>query len=319
MYVGEVPKPKLTEENTLLVKITASALNRADTSQRKGTYPPPPGCTDILGLEMSGIIEQVGPAAEAAGWKVGDKICSLLGGGGYAEYVATPHATAMRVPASIPLSDAAALPEAFMTAWQALVWLGGLTPTSKSVLIHAGASGIGLSAIQIVKNYAPDCKIIITAGSQEKIDFCKKIGAHEGFNRKEGPWGPKVLASTENQGVSTIIDVVGASYWQQNIDCIALDGTMVILSFLGGVAAPAFNIAPFLKRRITVRGTTLRTRSPSYKEKLTREVESFLFPLLESGKIKPIIAKTFPLQDIVASHQYMEANLNIGKIVLKIA
>ncbi|KAL6050962.1 putative NAD(P)H quinone oxidoreductase, PIG3 family [Balamuthia mandrillaris] len=317
LEIGEVQKPALDEVNTLLIRIKATALNRADIHQREGKYPPPPGASEVLGLETAGIVEEVSEAAAAEGWKKGDRICALLPGGGYAEYCAIPHGMAIRIPDGMPFEEAASLPEAFLTAWQALCWQGDLQD-NKRVLIHAGASGVGTAAIQLAKQFA-NTTVIVTAGSDEKIEFCQSVvGADHGINYKQcdGRFAERVLELTEGKGVDILIDFVGASYWEENLRCLACDGVMVMLAFLGGTAAPAFDLSPFLRKRITVRGSTLRARPVEYKTKLTKELAAFLLPRLADGRIKAVISKVFDWKDVAAAHGFMEDNRNLGKIVL---
>jgi len=263
-------------------------------------------------------VEQVSEEAQRAGWKIGDKVFALLPGGGYAEYCVIPHQMALRVPEHLSLEEAASIPEAFLTAWQALIWLGELTKDTERVLIHAGASGVGTAAIQICRIYAPKSQIIITAGSQDKIDFCKQLGATTGFNYKDGPWLPNVMAATDGKGVNLVLDFVGASYWEQNLNCVSVEGTLIILAFLGGSKTPAGDIGPILKKRLTVKGSTLRNRSQDYKIRLTKDLATWLLPKLTEGTVKPVIARVFPIEQVQESHRFMENSQNAGKIILTI-
>jgi len=237
----------------------------------------------------------------------------LLPGGGYAEYCVIPHEMAIRIPDGISFEDAAGIPEAFLTAWQALKWLSGLDD-NKTVLIHAAASGVGTSAIQLVKQFK-NTKVLVTAGSEEKIEFCKKLGASAGFNRKDGPWIEGVLAEAP-KGVDIIIDFVGSTYWEQNVKALALDGTMVILSCLGGSTAPSFDMSQILLKRLSIRGSTLRSRSLEYKINLTQDFAKFAMPRFSDGRLKPIIDKVFTWEQVGDAHLYLEADKNIGKIIL---
>lgn len=186
------------------------------------------------------------------------------------------------------------------------------------MLIHAGASGVGTAAICLCREYAPKAQILITAGSQDKIDFCKQLGASAGFNYKEGPWLQSVMSATEGKGVNIVLDFVGASYWEQNLNCLSVEGNMIVLAFLGGSHAPAVDISPILRKRLTIKGSTLRARSIDYKIRLTKDLSAWLVPKLTDGSIKPVIARVFPLDQVKESHIYMENNQNAGKLVLTI-
>jgi len=311
LYIGDTALPEM-HEDSLMIKVKAAGLNRADINQRKGNYPPPEGASDVLGLEVAGVVHDVG--SRVTEWKKGDRVCALLPGGGYAEYAEIPQDMGMRIPESLSFEEAASIPEAFLTAWQALKLLAGLDD-NKRVLIHAGASGVGSAAIQICKQFR-GTQVLFTVGSDEKIEFCKKLGADIGFNRKDGPWADKVLAATDNQGVDIVLDFVGANYWEQNLKVLGLDGTMVILAYLGGAQVPGFDMSPFLKKRITVRGSTLRARSKSYKVELTRDFVAFGLPRFADRRLVGLVDKVFPWQQVGMAHEYMEADQNTGKIIL---
>jgi len=311
-YVGPTHKPVVTN-GAILVAIEATAINRADTLQRKGSYNPPPGTTDIIGLEVAGVVEEVGP--EVKDWKKGDHVMALLPGGGYAEYVVIPEKMAIRIPDGMDFITAAGIPEAFLTAYQSLFTIGNLTPNQK-VLVHAGASGVGTSAIQLC-NQVPGVEVYVTAGSQDKINECKKLGAKDGVNYKEGQWLPKMSEITGG-GVDLVIDCVGVNYFSQNLQILKLDGILVIIGYLSGSVLPSeTNIAPLLGKRLKVQGTTLRNRSLDYKIKLTQDFKNFSEGKLGT-KIRPVIAKVFDWEAVAESHEYMEKNENIGKIILKI-
>jgi tumor protein p53-inducible protein 3 len=311
LTLGEAPRPEL-QPGCVLVKIKATSLNRADTLQREGKYPPPPGDSTILGLEMAGIIEDIGPATSGH-WKKGDRVCALLGGGGYAEYCVIKEDMAIGIPDNMSFEEAACIPEAFLTAWQSLRWLGGLE-NGKRVLIHAGASGVGSSAIQLVKQF--ENTYVYATASRDKLDFCKSLGADDAFDRNDGPWLPKVMQSTENKGVDLVIDFVGSSYWEQNLQVLALDGVMVILALLSGSQTPAFDMGPILRKRLTIRGSTLRNRSIDYKIKLTKDFEAFAMSRFAEGKLKPVIYKVFSWEHVADAHRMMDSNANLGNIVL---
>eukprot|EP00007_Cunea_sp_BSH-02190019_P004591 CAMPEP_0174244692 /NCGR_PEP_ID=MMETSP0417-20130205/36221_1 /TAXON_ID=242541 /ORGANISM="Mayorella sp, Strain BSH-02190019" /LENGTH=348 /DNA_ID=CAMNT_0015324405 /DNA_START=236 /DNA_END=1278 /DNA_ORIENTATION=- len=324
LFIDEhTPRP-VPGSGEALVRVQATALNRADVLQRMGRYPVPPGESEILGLEFSGVIDSFGPdQAKESTFQVGDRVCALLGGGGYAQYVAVPTSMLMRVPDNVSFSAAAAFPEAFLTAFQALFWIGGLSPESKEanqqkrVLIHAGASGVGSSAIQLAR-LAGVKQIIVTAGSEEKLAFCKELGADEAINYKTNPdFSVCVNELTAGEGVHVLIDFVGQSYWNNNLNSLAIEGKMVMLGFLSGFNLPAgSSIGAILRKRLQIEGSTLRARSLEYKVALTRALESFAGEAFRSGTVKPIISKEFPFTEVAAAHTFMEENRNLGKIVL---
>jgi tumor protein p53-inducible protein 3 len=313
LIIEEVPQP-VTGAEELLVKVKATALNRADLLQRQGRYPPPPGSSDILGLEMSGVVEEVGK--DCTGWKTGDEVFGLLPGGGYADYTVIHHRMAMRKPENLSFEDTAAIPEVFLTAFQALVWLGNLQK-GESILIHAGASGVGTAAIQLAKHIG--AKIIITAGSQEKIDACISLGADEGINYKKQNFQKPILQLTDQKGVNLILDFVGEPYWKLNLEVLATDGRLVILSTMGGAEISFFSLRQIMQKRATIMGSTLRNRPLSYKIKLTESFSSYALPLFKKRMIRPVIDTVFPWEKVQEAHRYMEENRNTGKIVLRVS
>jgi tumor protein p53-inducible protein 3 len=300
LEIKEIAKPTCKEDE-LLVRVKATAVNRADIAQREGAYPPPPGASPILGLELAGIVEEVGEACQDR-WAVGDRVFGLLSGGGYAEYAVLPGVLALPIPESLSFEEAAAIPEVFLTAYQCLFWIGRLQKGEK-VLIHAGASGVGTAAIQLAR--ATGAEALVTVGSEEKRDFCLRLGAKHAFNYREGNFSDKVLEATDGQGVDVVLDFVGAPYWQQNLSVLKMDGRLVFISAI-------------LRKRLTITGTTLRSRSLAYKEALNRDFASFALPRLVSGELKPVIDTVYPLSEVQEAHRYMEQNKNKGKIVLRI-
>lgn len=313
MVIGEVPTPE-PDAGQLLVRIHATALNRADILQRRGLYPPPPGTTPILGLEMAGVVETVGEGC--AGWRPGDRVFALLPGGGYAEYVTVPVQMAMPIPDALSFEEAAAIPEAFFTAYQSLFWIGRLQP-GEWVLIHAGASGVGTAAIQLARDAG--ARVVITAGTERKLQACRALGAEAAFNYKVGPFAPKVLEVTGGRGVDLILDFVGAPYWESNLECLATDGRLVLLAGLGGGIVDRFDLRRLMRKRLQVTGTGLRSRSLEYKVRLTREFAGRMLPKFASGRLRPVIDRVFPWEQVADAHRYMENNLNIGKVVLRVA
>jgi tumor protein p53-inducible protein 3 len=312
LYIDSVSDP-IPKAGELLVKIQATAINRADLLQRKGLYPPPSGESTIIGLEMAGIVEKVGE--RVTGWKEGDRVSALLAGGGYAEKVVIPAEMGMRIPEGMSFEQAAAIPEAFLTAYLNLVDIGQLA-SEEHVLIHAGASGVGTAAIQIAK--AIGANSIVTAGSAEKLQRCTALGANYTVNYKEADFSEKVQEVTNRKGVQLILDFVGASYWDANMKSIGLDGRWIFVGSLGGREVSNVNLGPFLQKRIQFVGSTLRSRTTDFKIALTRSFESFSREKFANGELSPIIDRVFDWHDVAEAHRYMESNQNIGKIVLKV-
>ncbi|WP_242923490.1 NAD(P)H-quinone oxidoreductase [Pontibacter liquoris] len=312
LILGEYEQP-LPGPYELLVRVHATALNRADTLQRQGKYPPPKGASPLLGLEMAGVVEEAGISCTK--YKKGDKVFGLLPGGGYAEYAIIHEDMALPVPANLSMAEAAAIPEVFLTAYQALVWLGKLQ-AGERVLIHAGASGVGTAAIQLAR--ALKAEVLVTA-SEQKLAACLVLGAHKAINYKEVPFEDEVLAYTNSEGVNVLVDFIGGPYFNQNIDCLRADGRMVLLATLGGGKVDAFDLRKMLAKRLQVTGSTLRSRSRDYQIKLTQEMSAFALPLFRNGSIKPVIDSVFNWQQAAEAHRYMEENRNIGKIVLEVS
>jgi putative PIG3 family NAD(P)H quinone oxidoreductase len=311
LTIGEEPTPEFSKDE-ILVKIKATALNRADLSQRAGNYPPPEGASEILGLEMAGVVEEAGNNVYR--WKSGDRVFGLLPGGGYAEYCVVREKMAMSIPEILSFEEAAAVPETFLTAWQILHGRGKLQQ-GETVLIHAGGSGVGTAAIQLARQMY-DARIATTASRKEKLNTCQKLGADLLINYKAEDFAEKITREWGQNAVDLIIDFIGAPYWQQNIDVLNTDGRLVYLSFLGGNKLEEMSLSPFLKKRLKVMGSTLRSRSLDYKIKLTQSFLTDVLPLLEQGEIKPVIDRTFDWEDAEEAHRYMTDNKNTGKIVL---
>lgn len=311
MVIGEHPKPK-PAAGELLVKIEATALNRADLMQKAGKYPPPEGASSILGLEMAGTVEEVGEGVTF--FEVGDPVFGLLPGGGYAEYCTIHEELAMTVPQSVSIEEAAGIAETFLTAFQALLWNGEIYD-GETVLIHAGASGVGTSTIQLAKQVY-DAKVITTAGSQEKLDLCRSLGADLTINYKEQDFAEVIKTELGENSVDLVVDFVGAPYWDQNMKVLAMDGRLINLALLGGTSVEKMSMVPILRKRLTVRGSTLRNRTDLYKKLLTEEFTEVVFDLIESRKIKPIIDSVYDWSDADKAHDRMANNLNAGKIIL---
>ncbi len=310
LYIGETPTPEISEEE-VLVKVHATSLNRADLLQRKGLYPPPPGESEIIGLEMAGEVAAIGE--KAGEWQLGDRVFGLLAGGGYAEYVKVHKDILIPIPENMKYEAAAGIAEAFLTAWQAVVWQADLQ-AGETILIHAGASGVGTAAIQIAKKIGA---IIVVTASPAKHILCKELGAEHCIDYSMEDFSEIIFQKNEN-GANVVIDFVGAPYFSKNIKALAVDGRMVMLGFLGGTKMGNLDLRPFLFKRLKVMGSTLRSRSLDYKIRLTEDFEKHGLPLFGSGKMKPIIDSIFDWADVQNAHAYMEANKNSGKVVLSV-
>lgn len=313
LYIGEAEKP-VPGPGELLIQVKATALNRADLLQKRGAYPPPAGASAILGLEMSGVVEETG--ADTEGWSIGDRVFSLLPGGGYAEHAVIPASMAMRIPGSMSFEEAAAIPEVFLTAYLNMFTLGGLK-TGETILIHAGASGVGTAAIQLAREAG--ARPIITAGSEDKRRLCLSLGAELAIDYKDGPFAPKVKEATGGQGVQLIFDFIGAPYWEQNISSLAVDGKLILIGTMGGAAVPNVNLGKILFKRIHIIGTALRSQPPEKKAALTKQFSDFALSRFEDGRLKPIIDSVWDWTEVNEAHARMEQNKNAGKIILRIS
>jgi len=311
LYIGDWETPQ-AKANEVLVKVKATALNRADTLQRRGAYPPPPGDSPILGLEIAGEIIALGTSVK--NWKVGDRVCGLLGGGGYAQYAVMPADMLLPIPANLSYEEAAAIPEVFLTAYQAIVWIAQLKK-GESILIHAGASGVGTAAIQIAKELG--ATVYVTA-SKSKHPTCLALGATKAIDYKTEDFEQQILAVTDKKGVDVIIDFIAAPYLQKNINSLALDGRMVLLALMGGIQVPELNVANLLVKRLQITGSTLRSRPLPYKVCLSQALKAYAWSLFEQETFRPIIDSIFDWEEVVQAHTRMEQNLNIGKIILKV-
>lgn len=311
LYVGDAPRPEPAADE-LLVGVEATALNRADLLQREGAYPPPNGASDILGLEVAGTVAEVGSSCK--GWTVGDRICALLPGGGYAEYAVVPQQMAMRIPGTLSFEEAAAIPEVFLTAFQALFWLGDLKGNER-VLIHAGASGVGTAAIQLAR--AVGATPYVTA-SAPKHEACLALGAEAAIDYKTEDFAHRIAKLTDGKGADVILDFIGASYFDANIQALARDGRLVILALMGGRTVDSVDLRSLFAKRAHILFTTLRSRSLSYKIDLTQDFARRMLPLFDEGKLQPVIDSVMAWQDVQKAHRRMGANENIGKIVLRV-
>lgn len=308
---AEVPDPVL-QDGEVLVEVVAAGVNRADVQQRKGFYPPPPGASETIGLEVSGRVRELGPGTEDAGWQVGDEVCALLAGGGYAELVAVPVGQLLPVPEAVALEDAAAIPEVACTVWSNLVDQAGLTER-ETVLLHGGSSGIGTMAIQVAK--ALGATVAVTAGSRAKLDACRELGADILVNYREQDFVEELRAATDGRGADVILDVVGAKYLDRNIDALATGGRLVVIGLLGGRKAE-LDLGKLLPKRASVAATSLRGRSLEDKARIVRDVRETVWPWIEQGRVRTVISSRHPLAEAAAAHREMEESGHIGKIVL---
>jgi putative PIG3 family NAD(P)H quinone oxidoreductase len=312
LHIAEHPDPVMKEDE-LLVKIRATALNRADLLQRRGKHPPPKGVPVILGLEMAGEVVDVGTACE--GWAPGDRVCALLPGGGYAERVSIPAGLAMRVPGNLSFEQAAAIPEVFLTAYQNLFNVARLAP-GETVLIHAGGSGVGTAAIQLVREARGIS--LVTAGSTEKIARCAALGAIAGWNYRDGPFAPFVAEQTGGHGVDIVLDFVGAPYFEQNLEALAVDGRMVVIGTLGGADVGRLSLRTLMSKRLQITGAGLRSMDTARKVRLTGHFATFALPRFADGRLVPIVDTVFDWREVGDAHLRMESNVNVGKIVLRV-
>ncbi|QRV91877.1 Zinc-binding dehydrogenase [Ceratobasidium sp. AG-Ba] len=316
LYIGERPKPK-PDAKEVLVRIVAFGINRMDIMQRKGGYPLPPGASDILGVEFSGTVEELG--TEVTGLSVGQEVIGLAYGGAYAEYITLAAGNIMPKPKNLSWIEAAAIPENFITAFQALIKICELQK-GENALIHAGASGVGVAANQLAAFYGAK-NIITTASSKEKLDFLTKMpkGATHGVNYREQNFADEVAKITDGQGVDVIVDFIGPDYWEKNIEAIAKDGRMVLLASMSGQIVNNVNLVKLLYKRVRVQGSTLRARSPEYQADLISSFWKDGESAFEDGRLKVYIHhKTYKWQDISEAHKEMEANKTMGKIIVEI-
>jgi putative PIG3 family NAD(P)H quinone oxidoreductase len=307
--IWEKPVPATRQ---LLVRVEATALNRADMLQRAGKYPPPPDASPILGLELAGTVVETGP--EVTRFKVGETIFGLLPGGGYAQYAVIHEDMAMPLPESMSMEEGAAIPEVFLTAFQALQWLARLQSGEK-VLIHAGASGVGTAAIQLA--CAMGAEVLATA-SATKHSLCLELGAKRVIDYQSESFAEVVADVTKGRGVDVIIDFIAADYFNANIDSLSLDGRLILLATLTGGKVKEFDLRKILSRRLSVIGSTLRSRSLDYQIALTRDFAAFALPRFKDGSLKPVIDRVLDWSQVKEAHAMMESNKNAGKIVLKI-
>ncbi len=302
-----VPQPGAGE---LLIRVAAAGVNRPDVLQRKGVYPPPPGASPLPGLEVAGTVAALGP--DSGGWAVGDPVCALLAGGGYAEYAAAPIPQCLPVPDSLSMAEAAGLPETVFTVWTNLFERAGLK-AGEAVLIHGGSSGIGTTAIQMAKAFG--ARVLTTAGSEEKCAACRDLGADRAINYRTDDFVQICLDETDGRGVDVILDMVGGAYIERNIEALTVEGRHVSIAFLGG-AKVTLNMQKMMVKRLTLTGSTLRPRSVEAKGAIAAALKREVWPLITDGRLRVVVHTTFPLDQAAAAHALMETSTHIGKIVL---
>jgi putative PIG3 family NAD(P)H quinone oxidoreductase len=309
LAVSELPDPK-PGEGEVVIDVAGTAVNRADTLQRRGNYPPPPGASEVIGMECSGTVRALGPGVD--GWAVGDEVCALLAGGGYAEQVVVPAGQVMPVPAGVDLVTAGALPEVACTVWSNVFMLAGLQP-GETLLVHGGAGGIGTMAIQVA--HALGARVLATAGSAEKLELCRSLGADVTIDYKEQDFVTEVKAATEGEGADVILDNMGASYLGRNVEALATEGRLVIIGMQGGVKGE-LDIGKLLRKRGAVIATGLRGRPVAEKAAICASVVEHVWPLVAEGRVRPVVHTTLPLDRAGEAHRMMEAGEHTGKIVL---
>ena len=308
---GPLPSPKAGE---LLVKVQAAGINRPDVAQRQGNYPAPKDASPVLGLEVAGEVVALGEGV--SDFQVGDRVCALANGGGYAEYCVVPAGQALPFPKGYDAVKAAAVPETFFTVWANLFQMAGLTE-GESVLIHGGSSGIGTTAIQLAKAFGAE--VYTTAGSKEKCDACETLGAKRAINYKQEDFAAVIKDTTGGKGVDVILDMIGASYFEKNIASLAKDGCLSMIAFLGGTIAEKVDLRPIMVKRLTVTGSTMRPRTADEKRAIRDELVEQVWPLLEAGKVAPVIHDVIDFDQVSEGHRLMESSSHIGKIVMRIS
>jgi NADPH2:quinone reductase len=304
-----IPTPSA---NQVLIKVAAAGVNRPDVMQRKGLYPPPPGASDIPGLEVAGTIEALGDSIGHL--NIGDRVCALATGGGYAEYCLASAALCLPIPEGLSFTQAAALPETFFTVWSNVFDRARLQ-SGETLLVHGGTSGIGTTAVQFAKAF--NAKVIVTAGSDAKCAFCLQLGADGVINYKDQDFVDEIKRLTDNKGVDVILDMIGGDYFPRNLKCMADDARLVQIAIQNGPKTE-INLLSVMLKRLTITGSTLRARDDAFKAAIAASLLEKVWPLISSGKIKPVIHSTFALTDAALAHQLMESSQHIGKIILTV-
>jgi NADPH2:quinone reductase len=305
-----VPVPRPDE---VLIRVRAAGVNRPDIAQRQGSYPPPPGASPILGLEVAGEVAALGE--QVTSWSIGDRVCALANGGGYAEYCAVPATQCLPWPQGYDAERAAALPETAFTVWANLFQMGRLA-VGETALIHGGSGGIGVTAIQLAHEFG--ARVFATAGSDDKCAACLRLGADAAFNYRTQDFAAEVKTLTEARGVDVVLDMVGAPYMTRNIRSLGMDGRLVMIAFLQGSKAPEFDFLPVMLRRLTITGSTMRPRTSAQKAAIAAELLDKVWPVLDAGRCAPVVHASFPLGQAAEAHRLMETSAHIGKIMLTV-
>jgi len=311
VVMGPVPQPKPDE---VLIRVLAAGVNRPDVMQRKGMYPPPPNASPVIGLEVAGEVVAVG--REVTGVKIGDRVCALTNGGGYAEYCVAPALQCLPWPAAYDALKSAALPENYFTVWANLFMMGRLG-RGESLLVHGGTSGIGVTAIQLAREFG--CTVYATAGSREKCQACVRLGAAAAITYGEEDFAERIREITQGQGVNVVLDIVGAPYTMRNLECLRMDGRLVQVAVMHGAKVDGFDLGLVMRKRLTIVGSTMRPRTTAEKGLIAQALRETVWPILGAGRCGPLIHQVFPLADAAAAHRLMESSAHIGKIILKVA
>jgi NADPH2:quinone reductase len=311
LVLADGPEPKIAS-GEVLIRVHAAGVNRADLLQRQGHYPPPPGASPLLGMEVSGEVAAV--ADDVTAWKAGDRVCALLAGGGYAEFASAPAPQCLPLPANSSFVEGAAIPEAFFTVWTNVFERGGLQ-SGEWFLVHGGASGIGTTAIRLAKSLG--AHVIATAGTDEKCSACESLGADAAINYRKADFVAEASRLTGAKGVDVILDIIGGSYTPRNIAALAVEGRLVQIGLQEG-SNVQIDLRPVMMRRLTITGSTLRSRTVAQKGEIARALLENVWPLLESRRVTPVIDREFPLADAAEAHRYLESGEHIGKVVLKV-
>jgi NADPH:quinone reductase len=309
----ERPNPVAGHEE-VLIRVSAAGVNRPDLVQRQGKYPPPPGASDIPGLEVAGVIEAVGTSGAPSRWHIGDRVMALVSGGGYAELVNVPAEQCLPIPARLSSVEAGGMPETFFTVWSN-VFDRGCLRQGETLLVHGGSSGIGTTAIQMARAFG--ARVFATAGTADKCEACLRLGAERAINYRTEDFVSIVRELTGDRGVDVILDMIGGTYTPRNIDALAVDGRVVQIALMGGASA-TIDLAKIMRRRLTLTGSTLRPQAPAAKGAIARALEERVWPLVATGVIKPVIHATFPLAEAARAHEMLEAGHHVGKIVLTV-
>lgn len=311
LAIGEMSVP-VPREDEVLIRVAAAGVNRPDIAQREGKYPPPPGASPVMGLEVAGEVVAVGATVD--GWQVGDRVTALVNGGGYAEYCVAPGTQCLPWPAGCDAVEAASLPETFFTVWANLI-LHGRFRRGESVLVHGGTSGIGVTALQLVR--ALGGLAYATAGSPDKCAACRDLGAVAAIDYRAEDFGARIEELTAGRGVDVVLDIVGAPYFERNLACLAMDGRLVQVSTMHGAVAPRLDLFQVMRRRLVITGSTMRPRTKIEKGTIAAELLREVWPLFADGRLRPVVHATFPLEAVADAHRLMESSTHVGKIVMR--